>query len=78
VRTLLLPHPPRRGPATWWHDLARAWRKARPRARREPLDEATLRDLGIGRGELESIGYEAAHPAEVTRLRIAQMLAAAR
>jgi uncharacterized protein YjiS (DUF1127 family) len=49
--------------------LAALWRCAR--TRHEPLDDATLRDLGIARSELPSFGAEAEGSVDITRLRLA-------
>ncbi len=55
------------------HTLAEFWYRMRVRAHAEPLDDATLRDLGIGRSELPSFGAEAeGSSVELTRLRIAK------
>lgn len=63
---------PAPGPlAALWRDLARTWRHTLAQARQEPIDEATLRDLGLARCELDSVGAEAEGRASRTRLRVA-------
>lgn len=77
MHTSFVPGAARRGPwSMLWADLRRSWRHAWGAARHEPVDDATLRDLGLSRCELASIEAEAAGQAERTRLRIAVMHAA--
>jgi uncharacterized protein YjiS (DUF1127 family) len=52
------------------HDLAGAWRYAIARREFNRLDESTLRDLGISRGEFDSYWAETEGLAEPTRLRV--------
>lgn len=58
----------------WCRTGAEAWRarrRARDAMRRlPPLDEHTLRDLGLARGELLSYWAEADGLVEATRLRV--------
>ncbi len=57
-----------------WRRRAQAWRlqrRRRAQERRLPeLDEATLRDLGLARGELLSYWAESERLVEATRLRV--------
>lgn len=57
-----------------WRRRAEAWRlqrRQRAQERRLPeLDEATLRDLGLARGELLSYWAESERLVEATRLRV--------
>jgi hypothetical protein len=66
--------PPRRepGPLTaLWRDLVRSWRHTLAQARQEPIDDATLRDLGVARCEFDSFRAEAEGFTSLTRLRVA-------
>jgi uncharacterized protein YjiS (DUF1127 family) len=66
------PPRPRPGPlAALWRDLVGSWRHTLMQARQEPIDEATLRDLGLARCEIESLRAEAEGRARRTRLRVA-------
>jgi uncharacterized protein YjiS (DUF1127 family) len=78
-----IPHPadprqltPRRGAgalrrvAALWRDVVGSWRSAIAASRIEPLDAATLRDLGITRCEIDSIRAEADGLAPLTRRRV--------
>lgn len=56
--------------ATLWRDIVSSWRHAVARSREQPIDDATLRDLGITRSELSSFEAEAAGLAPRTRLRL--------
>jgi len=56
--------------ARWLRALA-AWRLARRQARElEQLDDRTMADLGLGRGDIGSIVAEHTGQAEHTRLRV--------
>ena len=66
------PPRPEPGPlAAWWRDLVRSWRHTLTHARQPAIDEATLRDLGVARSELDSFRAEAEGLASSTRLRVA-------
>jgi hypothetical protein len=64
--------------AALWRDLAGSWRHAWAQARVEAIDEATLRDLGVARCELESFRAETEGRAAHTRLRVARGTAGGR
>ncbi|WP_428415695.1 hypothetical protein [Methylibium sp.] len=49
----------------WRRSMAARWKK------KDELDDATLRDLGISRSELPSYAAEAEQRAETTRRRVA-------
>ena len=52
------------------HELAGAWRHAAARREFNRLDDNTLRDLGITRGEFDSYWAETHGLAEPTRVRV--------
>lgn len=60
--------------AARWRAALAAWRERRRRRALERLlpclDERTLRDLGVGRGELLSYWAESQQMVEATRLRL--------
>lgn len=56
--------------AARWRDLVGAWRRALAPGHDLDIDDATLRDLGITRGELSSYHAEAEGLVERTRLRV--------
>ena len=53
-----------------WRDLVRSWRQAFTPAHHQPIDDATLRDLGMSRSELASYAAEASGRVELTRVRV--------
>ena len=55
----------------WLQALREQRRRVRERDALAQLDRQTLRDLGIGAGELASIQAEASGEAQRTRLRLA-------
>jgi hypothetical protein len=56
--------------AALWRDVVGSWCRARAAARHEPIDDATLRDLGLSRSELASVQEEAEGRVAATRLRV--------
>jgi hypothetical protein len=58
--------------AALWLAVVGAWRGVRAQARQESIDDATLRDLGVARCELDSFHAESEGRAVRTRLRVVQ------
>jgi len=59
--------------AALWRGMLGSWRHALARAQVEsPIDEPTLRDLGLSRSELPSFRAEADGLVAQTRLRVVQ------
>ena len=55
-----------------WCELAGAWRYGVARREFAQLDESTLRDIGVSRGEFDSYWAETHGRAEPTRMRVTQ------
>jgi uncharacterized protein YjiS (DUF1127 family) len=56
-----------------WCELAGAWRYGVARREFAQLDEMTLRDIGMSRGEFDSYWAETQGQAEPTRVRVMQL-----
>ena len=57
-----------------WCELAGAWRYGVARREFAKLDESTLRDIGMSRGEFDSYWAETHGQAEPTRVRVTQRI----